>query len=186
MKVDPIVGINDILSNLCSQNQHIKGENGLPTVSYGQNLNSNSDSNVLHADLINGDDGFDDDDGWEFKGVISENSKIQVGSRLLGLEVETTIKQEMQENSNGDKYTSGFRNGLDSYKDFFAAPNGLWQENSERAKHIEGKGSKILYLESSMLWLDALFHVLWYRPLYRAMRTNSALNFVIDRHYLIN
>ena len=50
---------------------------------------------MLHADLINGDDGFDDDHGWEFKGVISENSKIQVGSRLLGLEVETTIKQEM-------------------------------------------------------------------------------------------
>ena len=35
MKVDPIVGINDILSNLCSQNQQIKGENGLPAVSYG-------------------------------------------------------------------------------------------------------------------------------------------------------
>ena len=92
LKVDPVVGINDILSNLYSQNQHIKDKNGSPAVSNGQNLNSNSDSNMSHADLIDGDDGFDEDDGWEFKDAVSENFKIQVGSGLLGLEVETTTK----------------------------------------------------------------------------------------------
>ncbi|KAL6320983.1 hypothetical protein AAG906_010792 [Vitis piasezkii] len=55
----------------------------------------------------------------------------------------------MQENFDGGKYISRFRNGLDGSRDFFAAPNGLWS-------------------------------------LYRAMRTNSALNFVIDRHPLSN
>ncbi|KAL6320895.1 hypothetical protein AAG906_010704 [Vitis piasezkii] len=34
LKVDPIVGINDILSNLYIQNQQIKDENGSPAVSY--------------------------------------------------------------------------------------------------------------------------------------------------------
>ena len=59
--MDPVVGINDILSKLYSQNQHIKDKNGSPAVSNGQDLNSNSDSN-MHADLIDGDDGFDEDD----------------------------------------------------------------------------------------------------------------------------
>ncbi|RVW53282.1 hypothetical protein CK203_100507 [Vitis vinifera] len=129
------------LSITNDQNQQIKGENGSPAVSNGRNLNSNSDSNALHADLVDGDDGFDDDDGWEFKGAVSENSKVQVGSGLLGLEVETTAKQEMQagqENPDGGKYTSGFCNALDGSRDFFAAPNGLWQESSNGAKRMSG------------------------------------------------
>ena len=65
----------------------------------------------------------------------------------------------MQENFDGGKYTSRFHNGLDGFRDFFAAPNGLWQENFEKAKHIEGRSAKILFLQSSMLQLDALFHM---------------------------
>ena len=82
-KVDPVVGINDIISKLYSQSQQIKAENGSPAVSNGRNLNSISDSNVLHADLVDGDDAFhddddddNDDDGWEFKSAVSENSKV--------------------------------------------------------------------------------------------------------------
>lgn len=77
-KVDPVVGIGNIISKLYSQNQQIKAENVSPAVFNGRNFSSNSDSNVFHVDFVDGDDGVheDDDDGWEFKGAVSEKSKV--------------------------------------------------------------------------------------------------------------
>lgn len=73
-KVDAAVGINDIISHFSSE--QIKAGNGWPVISNRQNLNSNSDLNEMHADVVDEDDGFDDDNGWEFKGAVPTNSKV--------------------------------------------------------------------------------------------------------------
>ncbi|XP_041017283.1 uncharacterized protein LOC121259671 [Juglans microcarpa x Juglans regia] len=126
--------VNDLITNLYSQNQQIKTQKGSSLNSNesdfstnGSNLSINrldSNSNGLGSDLADGNDGLDDDnddDGWEFKVAEPE---AQIGNG------DSKVEPKVQESAEGAR-TFGFSNGVHDPGDLFVVSNGTSNSSGE-------------------------------------------------------